>query len=516
MPYEPGQVIKTLGTGNSFNVQSCHKGGMGVVYIAERQKDKKLYALKTIRDDKIKDEIKRENFIKRFRWESQVWIVLGKHRNIVQAYWFDFTYNYEPLLVMEYVEGHPNYGNTLKDWLLNKSLDLKTILNFSIQALTGLIYAQKVIKEELNMPFVHRDLKPANLLITKDGTVKVTDFGLVKAFGILESGICGTPLYMPPEQWNGKEIEEKTDIYALGCVIYEMIERRPPWGLTKNEIRKRHFSKRPKPLEKVPIALNHIIIKCLEKDPHQRQSFSELREELQRLHKRLTGKRVNVKDYPEPLSSEELNQRGSGFDQLGLHKKAISCYNKAIAINPEDARFFLNRGNSYFCLFQYDKAIKNYHEAINLSPKLPEPYIALGNVYSKKGQYEEAIQNYNRAEEFNPEVAEIYLARGNACANLKQYERAIKDYKKAMDLNPDFAEAYMGLANVYVCLKDYKQAEKYYDTAIKKNPQYAQAYIALAKLYHLMGQDEKIDKYLKRATDIDPNIGEEYGHDSIS
>jgi len=175
MPYKPGQIIKTLRTGNSFNVQSYHKGGMGIVYIAERQKDKKLYALKTVK-------IKKEKLLKRFRWESQVWIILGKHRNIVQAYWFDFTQNYKPVLIMEYVKGHPKYGNTLKDWLFNIKLDLETVLNFSIQALTGLIYAKRTLKEELNMPFVHRDIKPGNLLITEDSIVKVSDFGLVKAF----------------------------------------------------------------------------------------------------------------------------------------------------------------------------------------------------------------------------------------------------------------------------------------------------------------------------------------------
>lgn len=523
MPYEPGKIIKTLRTGNNFLIQRSCKGGMGFVYIAEREKDKRLYALKTIREDRISQIEKRDNFIKQFRWESQVWIILGKHQNIVQAHWFDLTSEYKPLLIMEYVEGHPEYGTTLREWIKRKTLDPPTILNFSIRALTGLIYAKQVVREELNMPFIHRDLKPENLLLTEDGTVKVTDFGLVRAFGILEDRIGGTPPYMPPEQWKGEEIEEKTDIYALGCILYEMITAKQLFGrLNRWEIKRRHFEEEPRPLEGILSELNHLILKCLKKESQKRyDSFWELREELQGIHEKLKGERLAVNDAPELFTDEDLNSRGSGFDQLGFHQKAISCYDKAIELNPNDARYYLNRGNAYFNLLKvkttgevrkgdYKRAKESYLKALKLNSDLAEAHIGLGNLFSKMGQYKKAIESYTKAETFNPRMVEIYVGRGNNYANLRHYEKALGEYKKATDLNPYFAEVYLNLGNVFLCMNEYERAEENYRQAIGINPQYAEAYMVLAKLYHILGRDEEeIDHLLNKALQINPKVRDE-------
>lgn len=482
MHYKVGDEISAIRTGNSFLVEGIHEGGaMGIVYRARRRKDKKLYALKAIRFEKAKDEKKREGLTNLFRWESQVWIILGKHRNIVQAHWFDYSQHYQPLLIMEYVEGGDRDGITLRDYLKkHEKSDLPKTLEFIIEALTGLIYAGDIVKKELRMPFIHRDLKPENLFITESGLIKVSDFGLVKAYGILQ-GRGGTPNYMPPEQWEQKEIAEKTDIYALGCIIHEMLASRVLfWGRNLAELEKKHYKEKPKPLEGQPEAVNRIIQKCLEKEPDKRyDSFKEVREKLQDVYKDLSGDYLVVKDTPEPFTDEDLNSRGSGFDQLGFHEKAKECYDKAIERNPQDARYFINRGNAYFYLSRYDEAISDYKEAIRLNPNMPEVYINSGNLYAKMRQYEYAIVNYDKATALNGSIPEVYICRGNALSMLNRYEDAVEDYKKAIGLNPEYAEAYANLGNAYLCMGKHEDAESCYLKAIALNPEYKEKLMKL-------------------------------------
>jgi len=237
--YSPGEWIKTIRTSNIFRVEKPRiEGGMGFVYIAERKKDEKLYALKTLKGG-AGNQRKSVTEALLFRQESLVWIILGKHRNIVQAFWFDQDEHYQPLLIVEYIEGKEKEeeGNkknlvNLRDWLEEKeTLDLALAVRFGLEALNGLKYAKDKVKEELgsDVPFIHRDIKPENLLITKDDVLKVTDFGLVMGRG-------GTPGYMAPEQGKGGAgaQEEKTDVFSLGCVLYRMLEgRRPPAAARK-------------------------------------------------------------------------------------------------------------------------------------------------------------------------------------------------------------------------------------------------------------------------------------------
>lgn len=412
--------IRTSHTELKFLIKSAHEGGMGIVYIAEKETDRKLYALKTVREVS-------EAFIKRFKWESQVWIILGKHRNIVQAHWFD-EISGRPLLIMECIEGDRRYGSTLHGWLRKTTLNVPTVLDVAIQSCTGLLYAQRMIKEELNMSFVHRDLKPSNIMITKDGIVEVTDFGLVKAFTDIDGnielrvkddlgervsvlktgGICGTPPYMAPEQWLAEEPDERTDIYALGCILYEMIRGRPPFlGPTKELLMKQHLEEIPAPpertAEKIPEGLSRIIMKCLEKKRERRiQTFHELRERLQEINETVTGKRLDVKDEPEELNAKELNDQGNGFRSLGFLQKAINCYEKALEIDPRYAVAHNNLGSAYYNKGMLDDAITCYKNAIEIDPRYRPARYNLRLAYYKKGMPEEAIKSFENFIKFAP------------------------------------------------------------------------------------------------------------------
>ncbi|RKY40452.1 MAG: hypothetical protein DRP81_09385, partial [Candidatus Omnitrophota bacterium] len=507
--------ISTSYINRKFFLKTSRKGGMGIVYIAENESDNKFYTLKTIREDRLKSfktEEEKYSFIKRFMWESQVWAILGKHRNIVQAYWFDKTYDNKPLLILEFVEGHPEYGNTLYEWLMRTTLDIPTILDFTIEALTGILYAQRKIKDELHMVFVHRDLKPSNIMITRDGIVKVTDFGLVKAFASIEGnlelkvkddlgerfsvlktgGICGTPPYMAPEQWYGKEPDERTDIYAMGCIMYGMITGKPPFapfpGPRFKEFKEQHLYEKPLPPkrsgEEIPEELSVLILKCLEKEKVNRvQTIYELREALQEIHKRLTGKKIEVKDEPEKLDATTLNYLGSGFYNLGLWDKAISYHEKALEIDPNFAWAHNNLANALKDKGIIDEAIEHYQKAVSIDPKYAIAYRNLGRAYENKGLFDEAIDCVKKAVEIDPKDVSAHNNLGWYYYKKGMLDEAIECYKKALEIDPSFATAH---ANIRLALKEkgsIDEAIKKYKEAIRINPQDAVAHYELGRLF---------------------------------
>ncbi|RMH80332.1 MAG: tetratricopeptide repeat protein, partial [Calditrichaeota bacterium] len=418
---KPGEKIFTYSTGNQFTVKKmAGEGGMGAVYIAERAKDGRKYALKSILPSRVSDE----EFLKSFKRECHVWITLGKHPHVVQAHWFDLGEDYTPYLIMEYVE-----AGTLGDWLDKKGQPSQKnqidAVRFIIEALTGLIYARDTVRREWGKPFIHRDIKPANLLMTGTDKVKVSDFGLAKTRYESQAEWHGTPPYMPPEQWEGREVEEKTDVYALGCVLYELCCGRYPFDFPKvynprdraeieQKIKPVHLQQIPQKLTDAPLELNHWIQYCLKKDPHARPGFEELREGLQRVYEKRAGQRVPVSDDPEPLSAEEWNQRGCGFDRLGEHEQALPCFDEAIRLDTSDARFFLDRGVALMHLKQLDAAIKDFEQALQIDDSLVEAYnnLAAAHAQKGKGEFEKALSIYEQAKRLKPGEPRLYVGNG--------------------------------------------------------------------------------------------------------
>lgn len=509
------QIIEAQYTGDRFSVKKTCSGGMGEVFIAQRERDGKLYAIKTFIDKKVKSWDFLFDITQQFKWESQIWILIGKHKNVVQAHWFDLSLDYKPILIMENVI-NSRFGLTIHDWIhqqkkLNEPPDIVNTLHFIIQALTGLIYANKIIHEELNIPFIHRDIKPANLFISNDDLIKVSDFGLVKAFGISEN-IGGTPQYMPPEQWFGEELEEKTDIYAFGCVLYEMLCGKSPFDLTNSEkyeifkyysdeqkrkshqievIKKKHFKNKPEPLVGASELLNEILLNCLDKNPKNRFSFIQLREELHTLYTKLTERKIDFNDDPELFTAEDWNNRGSGFSQLKILDKAVVCYNHAIRTAPDDARFYLNRGNAHFRSGNFQKAMNDFNRAIAIAPNFIETYLCKGSTLLKNDRYQEALNCYQEAEKIDPKEARIYWGKGLVYVNQNQFEKAIDALNRANIYNPRLAEVYLCLGNIFFIRKNYSKAKEFYNHAITINPLYLEAFCNLAKVYEV---EEDVDR----------------------
>jgi len=257
-------------------------GGMGVVYKAEDSKLGRIVALKFLPETLSAEDLALERFQREARAASAL-----NHSNICTIYDID-EYEGQPFISMEYVE-----GQCLKDYIRERRLDSEEICKIGIQIADALSAAH-------SKGVVHRDIKPANIVVSAAGPVKVLDFGLVKLIdsqgadvetkSLTEThSVTGTLPYMSPEQLRGRAVDARTDIYALGMVLYEMATgRRPFFGETSPQlIDEILHSPPPLPREvnaKVAAKLEEIILKCLEKDPEDRfQTAKEVAVDLRRM-----------------------------------------------------------------------------------------------------------------------------------------------------------------------------------------------------------------------------------------
>lgn len=463
--------IRSIRTSNRFYIRGRPKVGLtgqGEVLFCEREKDGKVYALKRPRGDHWKSYP--NQVIDFFQKEALVWIVLGKHKNIVQAFWFDLDERYRPYIVMEYVEGDRYRDVSLGDRLKRGGMiEQSHAVAIALETIDGLAYAKRVVNSELNQPFAHKDIKPDNLLMTGDGRVKVTDFGLVQR----HKG--GTPKYQSPEQWEGEEaVEEKTDVYGLGCVLFEMIEGEPLFKGLTHHLEVQHLYEEPRRATSADPELAEVISSCLCKSPDDRPGFSPLRERLEFIYKRLTGKAFPSPDDAVGFSADEINARGAGFDELGRYDKALECYDEAIEKEPSDFRFYLNRANAHLSLNNYEEAQADYKRAMQIVPETVEAYLGQGALLAKLKNFKDAISCFNKGLSLNNREPLFYVSLGNLYGQMGRCHEAEFHFRKALALNLNQAEAHLGLGNIHLLKGEYREAKIEHEKALKLNPFYAQ------------------------------------------
>ncbi len=242
-------------------------GGMSDVYKAKDHKLNRFVAVKVLKQEFSENA----NFVSKFRIEAQAAAGL-MHPNVVNVYDVgeeDGIY----YIVMELVE-----GITLKKYIEKKArLSVKEAISIAIQISMGIEAAH-------NNHIIHRDIKPQNVIISKEGKVKVTDFGIAKAAtsNTITSNVMGSVHYTSPEQARGGYSDEKSDIYSLGITLFEMLTGRVPFnGETTVAIAIKHIQEElPSPREfvsEIPVSVEQIVFKCCQKSPDRRyQSMGEL------------------------------------------------------------------------------------------------------------------------------------------------------------------------------------------------------------------------------------------------
>src|SRR5438445_4361958 len=259
------QIVETLG-----------RGGMGVVYKARDTHLDRFVAIKVLPPEKVADPERKRRFVQEAKAASAL-----NHPNIVHIYDIAEADGIQ-FIAMEYVP-----GKTLDQMIGRKGLRLNETLKYAVQIADALSKAHSA-------GIVHRDLKPSNVMVTGDGLVKVLDFGLAKLtertsgeFGdtatmradekpdTAEGAVVGTVAYMSPEQAEGKPVDARSDLFAFGSLLYEMITgQRAFHGDSKLSTLSAILKEDPKPISAVvadaPRDLEKIITRCLRKDPDRR------------------------------------------------------------------------------------------------------------------------------------------------------------------------------------------------------------------------------------------------------
>lgn len=252
-------------------------GGMAVVYKAMCHRLNRYVAVKILRDELANDE----EFRKRFQTEAQA-VAMLSHPNIVSVYDVSHSDGVE-YIVMELIE-----GVTLMQYMKKKgALGWKEALHFAVQISKALEHAHE-------KGIVHRDIKPQNIMILKDGTIKVADFGIAALESAQEKKsdqTVGSVHYIAPEQARGEQPDPRSDIYSLGVVMYEMLTGKMPYdGDTAEQVAMKHITGHPVPPQElnpdIPEELAAITLKAMNSDINARyQSASELLRDLEDFRK---------------------------------------------------------------------------------------------------------------------------------------------------------------------------------------------------------------------------------------
>jgi tRNA A-37 threonylcarbamoyl transferase component Bud32 len=273
-------------------IEEIGRGGMGTVYKAYDSKIREVVALKLLKPEIASDIEVIERFRNELKLARQV-----SHRHVCRMY--DLGEEWLSIYIsMEYVAGEDLKSFIRRSGHLNepKAIDLAR------QILEGLVEAHR-------LGVVHRDLKPQNIMIDKDGNAKIMDFGIARSLhtkGVTGTGvIIGTPEYMAPEQAEGRDIDHRVDIYALGAILFEMVTGRVPFeGATPLSVVLKHRSEPPADPQtlnaQISAGLSRVILKCLEKQKERRyRTAAEVLEDLSAVEKGLPMTRqVTVKAKP--------------------------------------------------------------------------------------------------------------------------------------------------------------------------------------------------------------------------
>ncbi len=333
----PGEVVN-----GRYRVDRIFGGAMGKVYIAEHLGWKIWMAIKAPRPEVWAD---REG-LQRILREANGWIRLGLHPNIASCYYVQAISNI-PHIFIEYVA-----GGTLEEWInRGRCKDMRTVLSLSIQFCNGMEFTHA-------KGFIHRDIKPQNILISKDGLVKITDFGILRSIqekdteneGPLDSqdsdatvGFRGTPNYASPEQLrNTHRVDRRTDIFSFGLCLWMMLcGKRPYKHNAQGEC--------PDPVAAtpgifLPQSLKDILVKCVAYHKEERfNNFSELRSALNDVYIELFKVSCPYAIMEKiDMRAENLNNRAVSLAELGKYKQAAIYLSRTLEINDSLPEALLN------------------------------------------------------------------------------------------------------------------------------------------------------------------------------
>lgn len=432
MPFAIGENV-----GAYRIVEKLGQGGMATVYKAYHPALDRYVAIKVMHPSFTEDP----NFLARFQREARIVAKLD-HPHIIPIY--DFAEHHgQPYLVMRYIE-----GETLKARIRQESLDPQEVLRIARAVGEALTYAH-------GEGVLHRDIKPSNVLMTPDGGIYLTDFGLARMAAAGESTLSrdmmvGTPQYISPEQAKGiTKLDARTDIYSFGVVLYELLVGQAPFTAdTPYAIIHDHiFTPLPLPRElnpDLPELLERILLKALAKEPDDRfQSVQEL----------ITALQTALEAAPPPPPPETIVAppptvaqpvpvaEGPAEDKPAKRKRRWPWIAAAAAAGV--------------CLIAFFCFAATRGEKMRAQRLLRDARSA-----AEEGNSEQALELYQQAAEADPNLIPAYAEAGQLLADMGHVDRSIEALTKGLEANPENPQLHTTLAGIALLAKRLDVAER--------------------------------------------------------
>lgn len=522
----------------AYTIQQVLRGGMGIVYIAFDPANTKFYALKTFQEKFLWDQKVINQFIK----EAEIWIHLEKHPNIVQAEMVRMIEG-KPFIFLEYV-----LGIDLHKFLKEGFIPLRRTLEMAIQFCNGMSYAFR------KLGLIHRDIKPSNCMISKDGVLKITDFGLGKIFdecpmedGLVEIpqkfqristgghssvAMAGTLPFMAPELFSDmKAAGVKTDIYSFGVLLYMMLTGiNPFYTEDPSDIIVKHLTLKPSRPHKlnaaVPPELSQIVMRCIEKDPEARYGdFDGVKGDLEKIYEENYGNYEHPSEAEVTFSEDDWIKKGRSLASIDRHRVAIVAFDQALKIDPgatvakiEKARALLKLGAVDEALYQIDEMISQnpssweawflrgeakklrkdpeealiaFEKALELEPTRPETMGKMGTLLGEMGKYENALFCFDWALEKNPKLEDLWVGKGEILLNLYKFEEASKCFDGAIEINPRHFSAWSRRGETLFRRGFFSEATEAFKMALTLNPESIQERLRIASCHAELGDERR-------------------------
>jgi len=549
-------------------------GGMGIVYLCLDTATDRPVALKTFRPELLPDRAARDRFLR----EGTAWVDLGAHPHVVRCYQVLHT-DPEVFLVLELIAKEQGRDDaSLRAWLTpGHPLPVEQALLFALQIARGMKHATDVIPG-----FVHRDLKPENILVGADrlseataNRLRVTDFGLA---AVLESaservsesamrdtehairntqlthGIVGTPVYMAPEQWQGQPVTAVTDVYALGCMLYEMLAgQRAVSGHSPTALQRAHCGGDLRPLpESLTPTVSQIVARCLAMEPGERYG------DWGRVEATLAAAYADLVDWPAPqpepvavVSRAErvaagwsYNAIGISYSDIGKAEVAAGYFERAREMGstegeqPLEGAALGNLGLAYAALGDTRGAIQLHEQALVIRREIGDRHgegatlANLGGAYRLLGNARRAIVYYQQALPILRDLEDRHaegVALGNlglAYTDLGEAQQAVGYFKQQLGISREIRDrrgegkalgnlgsACKNLGNARRAIGNYEQclaiAREIGDRRGEGN---ALGNLGLA--YAALGDARRAIQFHKQALKITREIGDRRGEES--
>lgn len=519
--FAPGDWIE-----GRYEVSDVKRGGMGVVYLGYDRDKKEPVAIKTFQSRFLDNE----RAVSRFNHEATTWIMLEKHRYIVQARRVE-TIAGRPHIILEHISGPEGMGPDLRSWIDRKRLDLPQSIEFGLHIALGMQHANQRVPG-----LVHRDLKPANILVTHDAIAKITDFGLVRSVEYTDAllpgndpnsdsnprqntsnrltrfgAIVGTAPYMSPEQCEAKDVDLRADIYAFGCILYEMLTGHQVFKEKKFSAWKQaHLHQKPvfdpQFEQHLPNRLQSLVLSCLEKLPDNRpENWGAIVDELAVIYEQVTGQKATLEITGPEMQVHELIDKGYSLTELKRYDEALAAYDRAIGLQQDNALAWARKGRALRLMERYEEALAACDRALEIFPRYGWAWRGKGLVLERMGRLEEALHAYEQAVQIKPNEVWNWYNQADVMQSMNRYIEAIPLLQKALEIDPEHPNSWAKLGQVYRLMGKQQDAVYAYEKAIDFEPEYAWAHNGRGLALKALNRYADALLSFKRATQYEPN-----------